>query len=490
MPRGHAAAATGTDGFIYVAGGTNSFSGFEDAMFSSAERYNPATDSWTPIADMPSARAQHGLASPGDGLIYAIGGAEGGPTGSRRQVIAYNPTFNVWLPRADLLEDRVGLATAVLDGKIYAIGGGGDPTTFAKASMERYDPSTNTWTPLAGMGLARRQFAAAASGGKIYVAGGLVAGPARTSAAEVYDPDTDSWSPIAPIPIFTSDHGLVTGIDGRLYVIGGVSTAPSQQTHVYDPGTNSWSSGPNLNEIRYGLTAASDANGVLYAISGWRIFDLKLSVEALQTVANQPPTADAGDDQTVSCVSGSAALTLDGSASSDPDASGIATYEWKEGATLLATGQSPTVSLGLGVHVITLRVIDPNGAFDEDEVVITVQDNSAPTLTLTQHATQLWPPNHQMVKAASFSASDGCSATTTLTIAVTSNEPVNGAGDGDTAPDWNVLTTASGTEVWVRSERKGSGSGRVYTITATATDGTGNSSTSTATVKVPKSQKP
>ncbi|MBM3265991.1 MAG: hypothetical protein FJY97_21585, partial [candidate division Zixibacteria bacterium] len=77
-----------------------------------------------------------------------------------------------------------------------------------------------------------------------------------------------------------------------------------------------------------------------------------------------------------------------------------------------------------------------------------------------------------------------------VAISITSNEPINGLGDGDTGPDWNVVATGNGSyQIYLRAERAGNGSGRVYTIRVTATDASGNASSAGATVSVPKSQK-
>jgi hypothetical protein len=68
---------------------------------------------------------------------------------------------------------------------------------------------------------------------------------------------------------------------------------------------------------------------------------------------------------------------------------------------------------------------------------------------------------------------------------VSSNEPDNGLGDGDTANDWVITGPMT---VQLRAERAGNGTGRVYTITVRCTDAAGNSSERTVTVSVPKSQ--
>jgi uncharacterized repeat protein (TIGR01451 family) len=98
----------------------------------------------------------------------------------------------------------------------------------------------------------------------------------------------------------------------------------------------------------------------------------------------------------------------------------------------------------------------------------------------------LWPPNHKMVNVTvSYVVTDNCDVDKVArSLSITSNEPVNGTGDGDTAPDWEVIDA---NHVRLRAERAGSGGGRIYTITITATDSAGGSSSKTVTVKVPHS---
>ncbi|MBX3409689.1 MAG: hypothetical protein KF859_07360 [Phycisphaeraceae bacterium] len=92
---------------------------------------------------------------------------------------------------------------------------------------------------------------------------------------------------------------------------------------------------------------------------------------------NQPPVADAGPDQTVIDEerSGQALVTLDGSASADPDGE-IVLYVWSEPELgELSGGDQPTaeVSLPWGVWTITLTVTDNQNATGTDTVVITVE---------------------------------------------------------------------------------------------------------------------
>jgi hypothetical protein len=119
---------------------------------------------------------------------------------------------------------------------------------------------------------------------------------------------------------------------------------------------------------------------------------------------------------------------------------------------------------------------------------VTVTDTEGPTIAnLSASPASLWPPNHKMNDVAViYDASDNCGGNVNCVItSVTSNEPVNGLGDGDTAPDWVIVDSHS---VQLRAERAGNGTGRVYTITVSCTDSSGNTTTKTVTVSVPKSQ--
>jgi len=91
-------------------------------------------------------------------------------------------------------------------------------------------------------------------------------------------------------------------------------------------------------------------------------------------VGNQLPTANAGGNQTVTDTDdgGDESVTLDGSGSTDPDGS-IASWVWTEGASEIATGETPLVTFAVGTHTVTLTVTDNEGATDTDQVVITVE---------------------------------------------------------------------------------------------------------------------
>ena len=67
---------------------------------------------------------------------------------------------------------------------------------------------------------------------------------------------------------------------------------------------------------------------------------------------------------------------------------------------------------------------------------------------------------------------------------VTSDEPDNGNGDGNTVND--VVIASDCRSVQLRSERAGPLNGRVYVVTLRVKDAAGNSTTKTVKVTVPK----
>jgi Uncharacterized conserved protein len=98
----------------------------------------------------------------------------------------------------------------------------------------------------------------------------------------------------------------------------------------------------------------------------------------------------------------------------------------------------------------------------------------------------LWTPDHKFVNVTvDYSLTKPCAHSCALTVS--SNEPVNAVGDGNTSPDWQVIDDH---HVLLRAERAGTGAGRTYTISITCTNDTnGLSSTKTVTVFVPHDQR-
>jgi predicted extracellular nuclease len=136
-----------------------------------------------------------------------------------------------------------------------------------------------------------------------------------------------------------------------------------------------------------------------------------------------------------------------------------------------------------GDYVITYTAT--NG-FDTTSIMRTVRvvDSIAPVITgFAATPSSLGQPNHQMVDVATAFGVSDASGLATCTIAVSSNEATNAAGDGNTSFDWVIVSTS---HVQLRAERSGRGTGRIYTLTLRCSDNAGNQSVAATTVTVHK----
>jgi alpha-tubulin suppressor-like RCC1 family protein len=143
----------------------------------------------------------------------------------------------------------------------------------------------------------------------------------------------------------------------------------------------------------------------------------------------------------------------------------------------------------LGTTTVICTATDNAGNTSSGSFTITVRDTAPPVITTTTPSvTSLSPPNHQMVPITiSVSAADNLGAAPVCVITgVTSNEPQNGLGDGDTPNDWMISGPLT---LQLRAERSGKGDGRAYTIAVRCADAAGNAATSSATVVVQKGKK-
>ena len=139
----------------------------------------------------------------------------------------------------------------------------------------------------------------------------------------------------------------------------------------------------------------------------------------------------------------------------------------------------------VGVTTVTATATDGAGNTSTCSFTVTVNDVEPPRIEdLSINPPILWPPNHKMKNVnVDYTSTDNCPGPISCSIIVTSNEPENGTGDGDQAPDWQIVDEH---HIKLRAERAGTGNGRVYTINITCTDQYGNSASKEIYDTVPK----
>lgn len=153
-----------------------------------------------------------------------------------------------------------------------------------------------------------------------------------------------------------------------------------------------------------------------------------------------------------------------------------------------------TISVAAGTRAGTVRCVAqflindaPGGPEFEQRITVRVKDITPPTVTCTISPDSLWPPNHKMVDVtATVTVSDAESGPAGFKLlSVTSSEPDNGLGDGDTPNDIQGFAIGTpDTTGQLRAERSGAGTGRVYTLTYEGMDKAGNTATCEAAITV------
>jgi N-acetylneuraminic acid mutarotase len=260
------------DGKIYVVGGFEkpSFSNVMNfAITPSVEVYDPATDRWASKASLPVGLHHVGIGVV-DRRLYVIGGySKSGFTvwNPVATVYAYNPATDSWTERAPMPTARGALSVTEHEGKLYAIGG--YDRKGNNAQVEVYDPVRNVWTTGASLPTPRDHLAAATVAGKIYAIGGRVDGDYSRNLAVVdrYDPATDRWRRVADLP--TARSGITAAVvEGRIYVFGGEgATGTFSENEAYDPASDLWRAMTPMPTARHGLGSAV-VQGRIYVISG------------------------------------------------------------------------------------------------------------------------------------------------------------------------------------------------------------------------------
>ena len=182
-----------------------------------------------------------------------------------------------------------------------------------------------------------------------------------------------------------------------------------------------------------------------------------------------PPTLDLPADFTVEATGpGGAVVTY--------------TVSTSPGATVACVPPSGA-TFPLGTTTVQCTATDTYNQTTTGAFSVTVADRTPPVVTsIVASPSNLWPPNHKMVAVrVTVTAQDAVDAApVSRIVTVTSNQPINGPGDGNTAPDWEITGPLT---LNLRAERAG-GADRLYRIEVVTTDFSGNSTTSTVVVSV------
>ena len=210
-------------GKIYVLGGNQ---GIWGPPLPALEVYDPETDTWETRTDMPTARTAHSSASV-NGKIYVFGGS-GNCSALTCDIFAtveeYDPATDTWTTKADMPTPRSLMASGVVNGKIYVISGFLEMRGAVGAFVEVYDPETDRWEKKADIPEVRTGAAASVIYDAIYIFGGTTAAGGRAlSTIFEYDTGTDTWETLVDMP-FKRFMMTTSVLNGKVYLVGGSGT--------------------------------------------------------------------------------------------------------------------------------------------------------------------------------------------------------------------------------------------------------------------------
>ncbi|MCK4574559.1 MAG: DUF2341 domain-containing protein, partial [candidate division Zixibacteria bacterium] len=202
--------------------------------------YTSGETGWTVKPSIPEVKADNTVAVYNDKL-YVFGGYDRDPACIKSYLVetyVYDPATDVWTPLADMPTGRWGPLAVEFDGLIHVFAG--EAITGSTAAHEVYDPGTDTWAVWSNVpsGLARQGLMGLRYGNKIHLF--------YQSVHYEYDPVTDIYTPMAAVPT-PRTWGTCALVGGKIYVIGGYSYGtPSDAidvNEIYDPATDTWSFG-------------------------------------------------------------------------------------------------------------------------------------------------------------------------------------------------------------------------------------------------------
>jgi len=277
------------DGRVLVAGGGNCIGSSLCTSWSTTEIYDPATNTWSDGAPMPSGYRD------GNTSGQLVTQKDGNVFGAYPYPVTYNATTKTWTMETASGLTGFALTTALDDGRVLV-----QSDTAAKL----WNPTTKTWAAAAVPMRPQSQAVKLASGkvlsfgnstwAEIYDPGAdsrsvvtahdpaaavllsngqvlAVANPFGTTVVTLYDPPSNSWkTPAGSMAVTRTMPAMATLTGGKTLVVGGVaSSATTETAELFDPIATTFSSTtPTLVRRHAGSTLTALLDGGALAVGG------------------------------------------------------------------------------------------------------------------------------------------------------------------------------------------------------------------------------
>jgi hypothetical protein len=208
----------------------------------------PPSGHWETLAPMPELPRYYCGMAAARGRLFVVGGVTTGPQGfsgpEQTAVHSYDPTSNTWERLADLPKPVLMANVAGIGDQLYVLGAMDVSESFA------YDFDQRTWVAKKPLPVMRGPGRAVVGVWKttVFLAGGAVHGKSandlntgeRQSGLLAYETTRDEWTKLADLPVAVGyAAGGVTG--DQLWVMGGSTpVARTEQVIVYDIPMATW----------------------------------------------------------------------------------------------------------------------------------------------------------------------------------------------------------------------------------------------------------
>jgi len=226
----YSAAAVETDGKLFVFGGL----GYGDENTRLIEMFNPVTNNWSIIGEMPFYRYGHTACVVNDS-IYIFGGMVIDTVSNTKRIAAtidvFDPVNKTWTTKSTPITPRSHHQTVHMGNDVYIIGGfgGNESIPLAKtlATIQIYSITDGGVRDGVTMGQPRMNFGAAFMDSSLYVVGGVSSpsAPQLLGSTERFDFPDNQWHQCKSLP-GGGRHCFGTEVYNKyLYVIGGSQKA-------------------------------------------------------------------------------------------------------------------------------------------------------------------------------------------------------------------------------------------------------------------------
>ncbi|ABX03583.1 MAG TPA: hypothetical protein DEF47_17495 [Herpetosiphon sp.] len=259
-PRNHTAAGV-VDGKIYAVGGQHG-KAEESANQAEVDRYDPATNTWTRVADMPIPKGHTSSSTFGyRGRLLVIGGSiNGGTSGlASADVLMYDPKSDVWMKLVSLPAYRKTPVADVWNNKLVVTTGGG----YGQTDTTWIGNLPDSWESNGTMPVPLGEVASGIIGNKMYVVGQGNAATLR------YNLTTGSYSSTTTLAqrALRGNHHAAEVINGKFYLFGGLDNNSDGKVQIYDPVSNTWAMGADM-PFAAGASSSAVINGYAYVAGG------------------------------------------------------------------------------------------------------------------------------------------------------------------------------------------------------------------------------